>query len=125
MRLRMCTWSSGWARFFIISLNYLRYLCEAFMLFVQKNRTAIYGVRPTRGLGCWTEGLTDTWGRGFTWCSQTCDVGGHACAVQPGRRVVGHGFLYHLEAQGFQYSIYILQAWPNAASLPAPGSGRL
>jgi hypothetical protein len=93
--------------FYYISLNYLRYLCEAFMLFAQKNRTAIYGVRPTRGLGCWAEGLTDARGRGLTWCPQTCDVGGHACAVQPGRRVVGQGFLYHLEAQGFQYYIYI------------------
>jgi hypothetical protein len=53
MCLHMCTWSSGWVRFYAIFMNFLRYFLEAFMLFAQKNRITIYRVRPTRGLGCW------------------------------------------------------------------------
>ena len=65
MRVCVSTWSSGWARF-------LCYLYELFTLFswsiyaiCAKNRTIIYGVYPTRGLGCWTRGLTDARWRGW------------------------------------------------------------
>jgi hypothetical protein len=36
-------------RFYAISKKYVRYFCELFTLFAQKNRTAIYNVRPTCG----------------------------------------------------------------------------
>jgi hypothetical protein len=46
--------------FYAVSINYLFYFREVFMLFAQKkNRTTIYGVRRTRRLGYWTRGLTD------------------------------------------------------------------
>jgi hypothetical protein len=86
MQLRVCTWSSGWMRF-------LCYLYELFTLFewsiyaiCAKNKTTIYGMRPTRGMRCWTEGLNDAWGRGLIWCTQTWDIGGPVGAVQLGRR---------------------------------------
>jgi hypothetical protein len=71
--------------FYAISMNYLHYFREVFLLFAQTNRTTIYGVCPTRGLGCWTGGLTDARKRGLTWCTQTWDVGRRVGAVQLGR----------------------------------------
>jgi hypothetical protein len=51
MCMSVCTWSNGWTRF-------LCYLYQLFTLFpwsiygiTQKNRTTIYSVCPTRGLG--------------------------------------------------------------------------
>jgi hypothetical protein len=38
------------------SMKYLRYFCKLFTLL--KNRTAICGMRPTHGAGCWTGSLT-------------------------------------------------------------------
>jgi hypothetical protein len=63
MRLRMWTWSSGWPGFYAISMNSLRYFCQLFMPFVQKNKTSIMTCIPHDG-GVWSEGLTDarTWG---------------------------------------------------------------
>jgi hypothetical protein len=50
--------------FYAIFINYLRFFREVFMVLPKKNRTTIYGVRPTRGLvGCWTDCLTDVWGQ--------------------------------------------------------------
>jgi hypothetical protein len=63
MRLRMCTGPVAGRDFYAIFINYLCYLCELFMLFAQKNKTIIYGMRPTRELGCWIRGLTDTRGK--------------------------------------------------------------
>jgi hypothetical protein len=58
--MRLCTWSSDCARF-------LCYLCELLALFLWtiyvKNITAIYGLRPTWEVGCWTGSLTYTWGQ--------------------------------------------------------------
>jgi hypothetical protein len=51
MCLRVWTWSSGCAWFYVISMNFLRYLCELFTTFVQKNRTKIMECIPRRGLG--------------------------------------------------------------------------
>jgi hypothetical protein len=74
--MRMCTWSS----------------CGLFTLFMQKNKTKIYGLRPTREVGCWTESLSDTRGGGWpsAWAGDAPDnlawgVGGCAGAIQPGR----------------------------------------
>jgi hypothetical protein len=85
MRLRVCTGPVARRCFYAISMNYLRMFCELLMLFVQKNRTVIYGMHPTWGLGCWTGGLTDKHGRGLTWCTQAWGMGGHAGAGQLGR----------------------------------------
>jgi hypothetical protein len=41
MRLRVWTLLGGEAGFCVISIKYLRYFCELFTLFAQKNRTAI------------------------------------------------------------------------------------
>jgi hypothetical protein len=38
--------------FYAISVNHLRLLCGLFTLFVQKNRTAIYGLYPTQKVNC-------------------------------------------------------------------------
>lgn len=41
-------------------------------------------------------------------------MGGRADAVQPGRRVIGQNFLYHLEDHGLQYTIYAMSfEFPN------------
>jgi hypothetical protein len=49
MHLRMLTWSNGWAGFYAIFINYLRYLCELFTPFVQKKKqNRNYGVHPKR-----------------------------------------------------------------------------
>jgi hypothetical protein len=56
MRLRVCTWSSGWTSFYAISMNdlcyFLKYLC-----YYAKKWTIIYGVCPMQvlvvGPGVW------------------------------------------------------------------------
>jgi hypothetical protein len=54
MHVRVCTGPVVGRCFYAISMNYLRYFCELFMLVAQKkNRTIIYGVCDTRVLGCW------------------------------------------------------------------------
>jgi hypothetical protein len=62
MRLRMCMGPVDVRDFYAIFINYLRYFCGLFMLFAQKNISIIYGVRPTRVLGCWIGGLTNARG---------------------------------------------------------------
>jgi hypothetical protein len=44
-------------------LGELCYRYELFTLFTQKNRTPIYGLRPTWGVRCLTGGLTDARGK--------------------------------------------------------------
>jgi hypothetical protein len=109
MRLRVCTGPVDGRGFYVISINYLRYFCELFMLFAQKNRTTIYDVRPTQGLGCWTEGLTNARGGMFD-LVHTGVRCGWARRCGPTRSLgCRQGFLYHLEAYGFQYTfLYIL-----------------
>ena len=36
MHMRMCTWSSGWAVFYAIPVDYLRYFHRLYTLFTQK-----------------------------------------------------------------------------------------
>jgi hypothetical protein len=50
MHLRVCTGPVFGQGFYAISMNYLGYLCELFMLFAQKNRTTIYCMCPTLGV---------------------------------------------------------------------------
>jgi hypothetical protein len=82
--------------FYAISVNYLRYFYRLFTLFEQKNRTAIYNLRTTREVGCWTESLTDARGKGWpgAWAADALDslawgVGGRAGAVQSGPLTLG------------------------------------
>jgi hypothetical protein len=64
MHLRMCTWSSGWAVFYAISVNYLRYFHGLYIysIYAKKNRTTFYGLRLTWEVSCWTGSLTDALG---------------------------------------------------------------
>jgi hypothetical protein len=55
MHLRVWTWSIGWAGFYALSKNYLRYSYELFTPFVQKTKqNNNYGMHAMRGVGCWT-----------------------------------------------------------------------
>lgn len=57
--MRLCTWMwfNAWSSFYAIYMKYVRYLYKLFTLFTQKNNHNC-DVGPTRGLGCWIEGLT-------------------------------------------------------------------
>jgi hypothetical protein len=46
MHLRMCTWSNGRAGFHAISMNYLSYYYELFMLFAQKTEPQYIACAP-------------------------------------------------------------------------------
>jgi hypothetical protein len=57
--MRLWTWSSGRAGFYVISMNYFRIYVN-YLRNCAKNQNRNYGVHPTReGFGCWTGGLTD------------------------------------------------------------------
>jgi hypothetical protein len=84
MCLHVWTWSSVWTRF-------LCYHYELFTLFLWtiyvicvKNRTIIYGFRPTWGIRCLIGGLTRT--RGDVW-----PVAWQQDTINRMRRVVGRG----------------------------------
>jgi hypothetical protein len=68
MHLHVWTWSSGWAGFYVISMN-LRYFYELCTPFVQKKQNHNYDVYPTWELGVGPGDLanTRTW-VGLTWC---------------------------------------------------------
>ena len=42
MRLRVWMWFSGWVGFYANSMKYLRYFCELFMVFAQKQNHNLY-----------------------------------------------------------------------------------
>jgi hypothetical protein len=58
-RVDVVQWMGG---FYAISMKYLCYFYELFTLLAQTNRTAIYGMCDTPGVGCWTRGLTKAHG---------------------------------------------------------------
>jgi hypothetical protein len=55
-------WFNVWSSFYAIYMKYLRYFYKLFMR--KKNHNCDVG--PTRGLGCWIEGLTKTRERSLT-----------------------------------------------------------
>jgi hypothetical protein len=66
MRLRVCTGPVSGRGFYAISINYLRYFYELFMLFAKKTEPQFIACFPRGGLGCWTGGLTNARGEGLT-----------------------------------------------------------
>jgi hypothetical protein len=66
MRLCMCTGPVVVRGFYDISMNYLRYFCELFMLFVEKTEPQFIACIPHRGLECWTEILINARERNLT-----------------------------------------------------------
>jgi hypothetical protein len=73
--------------FYVISMNYLCYFREVFMLFAKKYQNHNLCVCVSRG--GWNVGLgigPTREERGLTWCKQTWNVGGRAGALQTDHR---------------------------------------